>query len=132
MEANLLLVEKPILIVDDEILIALHLQSLFEEAGAKVFTTTNCEQAFAILEDQPWAGAVLDWALEFEHTDPICEWLVRRHIPFIMYTAHVRLSPICTHGTLVPKPAAEEVVVLMQDMLSTRPTNKPLRRKDIN
>ena len=117
---------KPILIVDDEILVAMHLGALFEEAGAKAFPATDCEQAFAILEQQPWAGAVLDWALDFEHTDPICEWLVPGAIPFIIYTGHAQISPICKRGTVVPKTAsAEGVVVLMKDLLAS-PIGKAL------
>jgi len=78
---------KRLLVVEDEFLIALDIESIFESVGAEVKTANRVDQALAVIKnDGPFDAAVLDLKLERETSLPIAEQLQVQSVPFVFLT----------------------------------------------
>jgi len=77
-----------VLVVEDEFLIALDIDRILENAGAKlVLTAGRINEALRILgEDHAIDAAVLDLKLDKDSTLPIAEKLQALGIPFVFLT----------------------------------------------
>ena len=102
---------RSILIVENEPLIALDLQSAFERVGAHVITTTTLRQAVSLVEEDGLSAAVLDHALADGNSSHLCERLQKRGIPFVIYSGFNETEGACQHAPHVSKPANPEVLV---------------------
>ena len=100
-----------ILIVEDEVLIALDIQMAFEKAGASVVTVYSLPEAFPHVEQGGLSGAVLDYGVRSEDGDALCERLKQRDIPFIFHSGYGPTSDTHHGGIVIPKPARPEVLV---------------------
>ena len=89
-----------ILIVEDEPLIALDLQSAFERAGAHVITTSALRNAVSLVEEDGLSAAVLDHALGDGNSSHLCERLTQRGIPFVIYSGFSGTEDACKHAAL--------------------------------
>ena len=78
---------KRLLVAEDELLIALDIESIFESVGAEVKTANRVEQALAVIKsDGRFDAAVLDLKLERETSIPIAEQLQAQSVPFVFLT----------------------------------------------
>jgi CheY-like chemotaxis protein len=78
---------KRLLVAEDEFLIALDIESIFESVGAEVKTANRVEQALAVIKsDGPFDAAVLDLKLERETSIAIAEQLQAQSVPFVFLT----------------------------------------------
>ena len=95
--------------VEDEFLIAMHLQSIFEEEGAEVLGPyRTLAEALEHAATEDITAASLDLNLGRDTAAPIADVLARRHVPFIFYsvqTGDPALAP-WRHVRLIQKPAA--------------------------
>lgn len=84
-----LLTGKPILIVEDDPLIALDLVATVEKAGGTVIgPALNLPAALRLAQSEAIAAAVLDVRLYSGRSQPVAECLERRGIPFLFQTGH--------------------------------------------
>jgi len=110
------MVYKPnILIVEDEVLIALRLELAAIDSGARVlgpFGTTAA--AFtAIVDDRP-QGAILDVNLWDGPITPVAQWLLREKIPVVLHSAQGAPEELAAEFPDLPsvaKPAGPFAVV---------------------
>ena len=102
---------RSILIVEDEPLIALDLQSAFENAGAHVITASKLREALSLIGTDGLSAAVLDHALGDGDSSQLCERLQERGIPFVIYSGFSEAVGACQHAPHVSKPASSEVLV---------------------
>jgi len=78
---------KRVLVVEDEFLIALDIESILENGGAEVKTANRVDQALGLIKsDGPFDGAVLDLKLERETSVTIAERLQASNVPFVFLT----------------------------------------------
>lgn len=104
-----------VLIVEDEVLIAMDLADAFEAAGASVHHARTLTQGMALAEGHAIDAAVLDVNLgRGETCAPIAEQLIGRGIPFALHSGDYEgtgelVSTI--DAPLVRKPAATQAVV---------------------
>lgn len=78
-----------ILIVEDETMIAMGLEALFESAGyAVVGPFGRIEQALAAARDSPIDAALLDVNLRGDLVFPVADVLRARNIPFAFLTGY--------------------------------------------
>jgi DNA-binding NarL/FixJ family response regulator len=76
-----------IFIVEDEILIALELQSVFEQAGAELVGPVHTlENAMKHASKDAISAAVLDIRLGGDSVRPVARILAERGIPFVFYS----------------------------------------------
>ena len=82
-----------LLVVEDEAVIALMIESMLDSLGCVVVdvaSTLSRGLAIACNESLPLDGAVLDINLGGEHVYPVAERLRKRHVPFIFSTGYGR------------------------------------------
>lgn len=80
-----------VLIVEDELLIAMEIEALVVESGHEVagpLATVNA--ALAFLETERVDAALLDVSLRGEPIYPVAEALTRTGTPFLVLTGHAR------------------------------------------
>jgi len=78
---------KRLLVVEDEFLIALDIESILESAGTKVKTANRVDQALELIKsDGPFDAAVLDLKLERETSVAVAERLQANGVPFVFLT----------------------------------------------
>jgi DNA-binding response OmpR family regulator len=84
-----------VLVVDDEFLIAAHLESNLKEAGAEVIGPSHTLQdALALAEREHLTAAILDIQLGHDNVGPLAQELSARGIPFIFYTGQTHTDPV--------------------------------------
>ncbi len=112
-----------VLVVEDDVLLAMDLRETLADAGAivvDVCQTLNEGMARANVED--FAIAVLDFSLGSETVSPLARRLVRRGLPFILYTGKSRSEPSLAEWSdqqIVKKPAPIPVLLsALRDALS--------------
>jgi DNA-binding response OmpR family regulator len=81
------LAEKRILVVEDEFLIALDIETIIESVGAEVKTANRVDQALVLIKDgASFDAAVLDLKLDRETSVAIAEQLQVQNVPFVFLT----------------------------------------------
>lgn len=75
-----------ILVVEDDPLISLDVETTLRKAGALVLTADDQQSGLAAASDTRLTVAVLDVRLGPDSVDPICEFLDGRWVPFLFLT----------------------------------------------
>lgn len=106
---------KRILLVEDQVLVALDLQMTLEEAGALVVgPCLRLDQAMrATGSEAPLDGAVLDVDIASRLVFPVADRLLARGVPFIFHTGRSDLSRLrARYGetVILLKPSRPEAV----------------------
>lgn len=111
---------KHILLVEDESLIALDLQSELKDEGARVSITPSVAATLIALQALKFDAAVVDHALQDGDGSEICTQLLKRGIPFFTYSGHIQITGPCRDAVHLTKPAAPgEVSNLLCTLLSS-------------
>jgi CheY-like chemotaxis protein len=77
-----------ILMVEDEMMLAMSLQSLLEALECRVVKAPTVAKALALIETERLDGALLDVNLRGERAYPVAEELDRHGIPFAFMTGY--------------------------------------------
>lgn len=113
-DAKGLLAGARILVVEDEFLIAMQLQSVFEDEGAQVVGPYHSlSEALRHAETDEISAASLDVNLGRDTAAPVAGALARRHVPFIFYSVQIKdpaLAP-WQHIRVIQKPASPHELV---------------------
>ena len=126
MSASRLLPAPRILIVEDEALLALELETTLEDLGWEVAgSLSGVQQALTWLADRHRdpAAAVLDVNLGGEMVFPVAEALARRQIPFAFATGYADLisrSPFAGTPTLTKPVQKERLRKTLQSLLGVQ------------
>lgn len=114
-------IRRRVLLVEDELMIALELQSIIEHEGYEVVgPIRNVSRALAEIKNNPPSMALLDANLEGVSSSPIAEELTRRAIPFGVVTGYPYLRE--EHDALRQAPhlqkpyTSEEIVQLLRTL----------------
>ena len=104
-----------ILVVDDEILIAMDVEAMLQDAGADdVVVCTTVAEAMKVAAEQQVQAAVLDVRVGLGTSAGIADTLRRRKIPFLFYSGQPlpeEMGPSAQKPTLVLKPASHRVLL---------------------
>ena len=100
-----------ILVVEDEMLIALTITDILEQNGARTIMCGSRARAEVLVETDGLSAAVLDHGLTDGHSLPLCERLTERDIPFVIYTGYSDLPKGCHGGAHLMKPATDRALV---------------------
>jgi CheY-like chemotaxis protein len=99
-----------ILVVEDEPLIAIEMQSLFEDAGAEVRSARTLIQATGLMEEGPLSAAVLDYGIGAGDVSLLCRHLADRGVPFMFYSGYEQLQDH-PDAIMVRKPASADTLL---------------------
>ena len=77
-----------ILILEDEPIIALALEDMLVDRGAKPVIAERLDEAFALVEQGSFDAAILDVNLHGGRSFPLAQQLLERGLPFIFATGY--------------------------------------------
>jgi DNA-binding response OmpR family regulator len=104
---------RKVLVVEDEMLVAIDYCQHLKDAGAEIvgpFTSVSQAQTSADTADVDFA--VLDYALADQTSDPLQSALERRHIPFVVVTGYPRVLVRRTDDQqIMTKPISPEALL---------------------
>jgi DNA-binding response OmpR family regulator len=100
-----------ILLVEDEPLISVEIQSALEEAGGSVCPAYTVQEALDLLPQQTFTAAILDYRLQGGTADDLCRQLTERRIPFVIYSGYTNVEGECSKWEIVAKPAEASLLV---------------------
>ena len=120
--------QKTVLIVEDEVLIAMDLQFLLEQHGWRVIgPVATVQSALSLIEYELPTIALLDVNLGNELVTPVAEVLKARGVPFALASAYDKPEKIggkvLAGAPNVGKPPSERRLVSALARLSLRLTN---------
>jgi CheY-like chemotaxis protein len=120
------LANRRVLIVEDEVLVAMDLEDLLMDHGCEVVATVSTVAgAFAALGRCKPEIVILDLNLDGDTTLPVVEELNRRNIPFVVVSGYGELrqqEPLLKFAPLVPKPWNREM--LLRSLVSALPPQR--------
>ncbi len=102
-----------ILVVEDEPLIALDVQSALKNAGASILAATDATDAVRLVASSKLAAAVLDVDLGDLDCWVVCRLLARGNVPFLFYTGYTQSEVFkdWPEAPVLAKPASHEQIV---------------------
>jgi DNA-binding response OmpR family regulator len=98
---------RSILLVEDELLIAMDVTHELETAGASVIMTGDLQEAQLLAECTKLSGAILDHGLGDGNSALLRMRLSKRGVPFLNYSAHAAAEDGSDGSVHVSKPAAK-------------------------
>lgn len=95
-----------ILLVEDEMMVAMLLESVLENEGCNVVSAGYLEQATLLATEQAFDAAVLDVNLHGKRSYPVADALAARGIPFVFATGYgdVDLATLYPSRPVLAKP----------------------------
>jgi DNA-binding response OmpR family regulator len=77
---------RAILVIEDEPIIALQLETQLNAAGARVYSAGRLRDALHMAEHPALSAAVLDYRLGADDSAAVCRRLTELGVPFLFYT----------------------------------------------
>lgn len=104
---------KTILVLDDEMLIAIDIQTQLEDLGHRVLVASALSDALAVVESERIDVAIVDWHLRTEISAPLIDVLQQRHVPFVLCSGEAleELAGLFPAVPIVSKPFASDQIV---------------------
>jgi CheY-like chemotaxis protein len=124
------LARRSVLVVEDEPLIALDVQSALTGAGATIISAGDTTDAVRVVANTKLSAAVLDVDLGDLDCWVVCRLLARAKIPFLFYTGYMQSEVFkdWPDAPVLAKPASHDQIVAAVARLLTaaRPTDVPV------
>ena len=95
---------RSILVVEDELLIAMDIAAALEKAGAHATMTTTVRHALILVEHDGLSGAIMDHALSDGDSTALCARLKKRGIPYISYSGYLAVAGADPAAPHIAKP----------------------------
>ena len=101
-----------ILVVEQQPLVALDLQTALEQSGAEVIVARNAQEALARIDEFVFAAAVVDWRPESEDHRVVARALKQEQVRFLFYATHPPEDVTTVRGApIFLKPGRPEEIV---------------------
>ena len=115
-----------ILIVEDEMLVGMELESLLQRQGCTALgPAPTVARALDLLEDERPDAVLLDLNLNGQSATPIAQALLARDVPFVLVTGYGEAQssePELRHAARVHKPVDHrQLLRVLTQLLETRP-----------
>ena len=113
---------RSILVVENELLIAMDIVGALEEAGANCTMTTTARHAMILADHDGLARAIMDHGLSDGDSSAVCARLKERGIPYISYSGYEPVAGADPDAPHINKPVSMDVLMsAMEELLSSRP-----------
>ena len=113
---------RSILVVEDELLIAMDIAGALEKAGARATMTTTVRHALILVEHDGLSGAIMDHALSDGESTNLCARLKERGIPYISYSGYRAVAGADPDAPHIVKPVSMDVLMsALEELLPRTP-----------
>jgi CheY-like chemotaxis protein len=110
---------RSILVVEDELLIAMDIVQALESAGANATMTTTVRHALILVEHDGLSAAIMDHALSDGDSTELCARLQERGIPYVSYSGYEPVKGASNDAPHISKPVSMDVLMsAMEDLLA--------------
>lgn len=107
-----MIVGKRILVVEDEFIVAAMLCDILEDAGAQpIGPVGRVSEAIAIIGQDTFDAAVLDWNLLGESSEPVARALTAHGVPFVIATGYGAVDGEFADRPILGKPYVPQVLL---------------------
>ena len=110
-----------ILVVENEVLIAMEIVSALEDAGAQTTMTTSARHAMILINHDGLAGAIMDHGLSDGDSTEVCARLKARGIPYISYSGYEPVPGADPDAPFIAKPASMDMLLGAMEKLLAGP-----------
>jgi DNA-binding response OmpR family regulator len=104
-----------LLVVEDELMLLLELESVLSDAGAdKVLLARSTGDALLRAREEPLSAAILDIRIGPEVVTPVARVLAKRGVPFLFYTGQPLSDPALAEwraSKVLTKPSRPDIIV---------------------
>lgn len=103
-----------ILVLEDDTLILMEMETVLADAGAEIVgLCRSVKEAMAYVESAKLDVAILDFGLTGETVAPVARRCVERGLPFVFYTGQVETDPRLMEWDvqIIAKPAAPRTII---------------------
>jgi DNA-binding response OmpR family regulator len=112
---------RPILVVEDEVLIGMDIRKALEAAGVHVTATTTVRHALILVNHDGLAGAIMDHALADGDSTELCARLTARGIPYVSYSGFDPVEGASPGAPFVSKPTSMNTLLgVLEKLLIAR------------
>jgi DNA-binding response OmpR family regulator len=112
---------RSILVVENELLIAMDIAQALESAGANATMTTTARHALILIEHDGLAGAIMDHGLSDGDSTEVCARLKARGIPYISYSGYDPVPGADPEAPFITKPVSMDVLMSAMEKLLSQP-----------
>jgi DNA-binding response OmpR family regulator len=112
---------RSILVVEDEVLIAMDIAQALDRAGANATMTTTVRHAIILVEHDGLSGAIMDHALSDGDSTKLCARLKERGIPYLSYSGFEPVQGASKDAPHIMKPASMDVLMSTMEGLLAGP-----------
>ncbi len=112
---------RSVLVVEDELLIAMDIAQALERAGANATTTTTVHHALILVEHDGLAAAIMDHALKDGDSTELCARLKERGIPYVSYSGFDPVKGASMDAPHIMKPESMDVLMSAVEELLVGP-----------
>jgi CheY-like chemotaxis protein len=122
-----------ILVLEDEVVLALELYSTFRDAGASVYVATNADTALRAIGFGT-SAAVLDINLGRNDCSAVCERLSDNGTPFVFFTGEARPDIMLrwpNTPVLTKLASKQRIIGVLAGLTVATPSTDALRRVDV-
>jgi DNA-binding response OmpR family regulator len=112
---------RSILVVEDEVLIAMDIVQALERAGANATMTTTVRHALILIEHDGLSGAIMDHALSDGDSTKLCARLKARGIPYLSYSGYEPVQGASKDAPHIMKPVSMDVLMSAMEGLLAGP-----------
>jgi DNA-binding response OmpR family regulator len=113
---------RSILVVENELLIAMDIAKALENAGANATMTTTARHAMILADHDGLAGAIMDHGLTDGDSTAVCARLKERGIPYISYSGYSSVVGADPDAPFISKPVSMNVLMsALEKLLIGRP-----------
>ena len=110
-----------ILVVENEVLIAMEIVSALEDAGAQTTMTTSARHALILINHDGLAGAIMDHGLSDGDSSEVGARLKARGIPYVSYSGYEPVPGADPDAPFIVKPANMDVLLSAMEKLLAGP-----------
>jgi CheY-like chemotaxis protein len=113
---------RSILVVEDELLIAMDIAGALEKAGARATMTTTVRHALILVEHDGLSGAIMDHALSDGDSTALCARLKARGIPYLSYSGYSAVAGAYLATPHITKPVPMDFLMsALEELLPSTP-----------
>jgi DNA-binding response OmpR family regulator len=112
---------RSILVVEDELLIAMDIAQALERAGANATMTTTVRHALILVEHDGLSAAIMDHALSDGDSTKLCARLKERGIPYLSYSGYDPVEGATKDAPHVMKPVSMDTLMSAMEGLLAGP-----------
>ena len=110
---------RSILVVENELLIAMDIVQALERAGANATVTTTARHALILIEHDGLSGAIMDHGLNDGDSTRVCARLKERGIPYLSYSGYDPVRGAGPDAPHIAKPVSMDTLMsAMEDLLA--------------